>query len=189
MRFGVALVSAIAASLLFVSSGFCETGNLLHNGGFEKESAGSVAAGWSTKVFRNTNVEMALDRETRHDGAASFRASFDEEGGRAMLYPNDDISGVIPGRDYTVSLWVKARNLDYAANFVAPALQFNFSPNKITPYPVIDFMEKMKGEDDWRQLSLTCTAPEGTKAAEINIILTAGTIWLDDISVRPASAD
>ncbi|MFW5901400.1 MAG: carbohydrate binding domain-containing protein [Thermodesulfobacteriota bacterium] len=187
MKHGIILVFASIIVLLFVSSGICRMQNLVYNGGFEKQQTDAIADGWHTKTFREARVELTIDHETTHSGSSAFKASF-KKAGRAMLYPDRDITSIQPGKTYEVSLWVKARNLDYSPNFSTPNLRYNFGPTRIRPYPIIDFMTEMKGVKGWKKLSLTSKAPPDAEALSLNIMLTAGTIWLDDISITEVAA-
>ena len=187
MKHGIILVFASVLTLMLVSTGIGRMQNLVYNGGFEKQQTDAMAKGWQTKTFREARVEMSIDHETTHSGSAAFKASFTKNG-RAMLYPDRDITSIQPGKTYAVSLWVKARNLDYSPNFSVPSMQYNFNPTRIRPYPIIDFMAEMKGVKGWKKLSLTSTAPPDAETLSFKIMLTAGTIWIDDISVTEVAA-
>ena len=96
MKHGIILVFASIIVLLFVSTGFCRMQNLVYNGGFEKQQTDAIADGWHTKSFRGAEVEMAIDHETTHSGSSAFKANF-KKAGRAMLYPDRDITSIQPG--------------------------------------------------------------------------------------------
>jgi len=187
MKLSITTGFALAIILACFSSGHCQSENLVYNGGFEKPSADSIADGWRTKAFRKTTVDIALDREIKHSGSASCRFQFQGKGGRAMLFPEKDITPVTSGQTYEVSLWVKAKNIGLSPNYIVPSLQFNFSPKRISPYPVIDLMAEIQNEGEWEQLALTGTAPPGSEKLSFKIILTKGTIWIDDISIKTVS--
>lgn len=187
MKHGIILVFASFIVLLFVSTGICRMQNLVYNGGFEKQQTDAIADGWQTKTFRGAKVEMTIDHQTTHSGSSAFQANF-KKPGRAMLYPDSEITSIEPGKTYEVSLWVKARDLAYSPNFSPPVIRYNFSPTRIRPYPIIDFMIEMKGVKDWKKLSLTSTAPPDAETLSFDIMLTAGTIWIDDISVTEVAA-
>ena len=187
MKHGIILVFASLIMLMLVSTGIGRMQNLVYNGGFEKQQSDAIADGWHTKIFREARVELTIDHETTHSGSSAFKANF-KKAGRAMLYPGKEITSIQPGKTYEVSLWVKARNLDYSPNFSTPNLRYNFDPTRIRPYPIIDFMTEMKGVKGWKKLSLTSKAPPDAETLSFNIMLTAGTIWIDDIAIKEVAA-
>ncbi len=189
MRVNITFGYALAIILVFFSSALCRADNLVYNGGFEKSSDDAIADGWGTMISRGTTAEIALDNEITHSGAAAFRIRFEGEGGRAMLFPEKDITDVTPGQTYEVSFWAKTRNLGYSPNFIAPSLQFNFSPKRISPYPVIDMMSQITHKGEWERLSQTATAPPGSEKLTFKIILTRGTIWIDDIVIQAVESE
>ncbi len=189
MKKSITLFFVFVFVLFSQSTVFCQPKNLISNGGFEKKGAVSIAEGWTTKSYRGTEVEFILDEKVHHNGALSFKARFDEKGGNALLFPSEDITGITSNQTYKISLWVKAEDLGYSPNFIAPAVRFNFKPTRIRPFPTIDLMSEMKGTKEWKQLSTTTTAPPDAEAIILQIILTKGTIWIDDISITLVSEE
>ncbi len=180
------LFLTLALIVLVPAAGFGQNGNLVKNGGFEKTSDDSMAAQWKASAARGGKVEMGLDRNAAHNGEACFKVQFSEGGGRAFVYPENDITPIIPGRTYRLSLWIKTRNLGYSPNFTAPCVQFNFRPSQVSPYPVIDLMSAIERKGEWEEISLTSTAPSDARALTLKILLTKGTVWIDDVSITPA---
>ncbi|MBS3757140.1 MAG: carbohydrate binding domain-containing protein [Desulfobacterales bacterium] len=189
MKKSITLLFAVIFVLSFQSGVFCQPEDLVPNGGFEKKGADTIAEGWKTKVYRGTEVEFALDEQVSHSGNFSFRASFNEKGGSALLYPANDIGNVAPGQTYEISLWIKAQNLGYSPNFIAPAVRFNFQPTRVHPHPAIDLMSEMRGIKEWKRLTTTATAPPDAETSRVQVMLTKGTIWIDDISITPVDEE
>ncbi|MDZ7830801.1 MAG: hypothetical protein U5L07_03530 [Desulfobacterales bacterium] len=183
------LLFALSFILCAFTSAFCQTENLVLNPGFEQRGDDTLAAGWQTKVYRGTNVEFALDEKTRHSGDLAFKTQFTGKGGSAMLYPKDKIDRVTPGQTYKITLWMKAQDLGYSPNFIAPAVRFNFRPTRIRPVPTIDLMAEMKGATEWQELSLTSQAPADAEEILMQILLTKGTIWIDDVAITPVAGE
>ncbi len=181
MKRGLSLAAAVLSLLL--AAGLCSAQNTDFNGGFEKKGSEKTAEGWMVKVYRDCKVETLLDGETKHSGKFSFKIDFTGKGGRVMLYPEDPVKNVQPGRTYEVSMWIKARDLDYSPNFIAPVLRFNYEPTKVRPYPIIDLMTELKGEKGWKRVSKSCRAPSDAEELEFRIMLTNGTVWIDDVAV------
>ncbi|MFP4225656.1 MAG: carbohydrate binding domain-containing protein [Desulfobacterales bacterium] len=183
------LLFALSFILCAYTNALCQTENLVLNPGFEQRGDDTLAAGWQTKVYRGTNVEFTLDEKTRHSGDLAFKTQFIGKGGSVMLFPKDKIDRVTPGQTYKISLWVKARNLGYSPNFIAPAVRFNFRPTRIRPVPTIDLMAEMKGATEWQELSLTSKAPADAEEIVMQILLTKGTIWIDDVAITAVAGE
>ncbi|MFO7838157.1 MAG: hypothetical protein R6X08_01500 [Desulfosalsimonadaceae bacterium] len=80
--------------------------------------------------------------------------------------------------------------LTLALIFSVPAagfgcVQFNFKPSQVSPCPVIDLMSTIERKGKWEEISLTSTAPSGARALTLKILLTKGTVWIDDVSITP----
>ncbi len=181
------LVTAIVLTGLFAVflSGSCWGGNLVVNGGFETIGTDpKQPAGWQVNTARETNAEIALDNTMAHSGTYSFKIDIAQPGGRVMIFPDaGTIKKALPGKSYNLSLWMKAKNLDYNQFFVTPAVRLNFQPTRVRPVPTIDLMAYMKGANDWRQLNLIVTAPDDVESINLDIMMTKGTVWIDDISL------
>ena len=189
MKKSIILLFALVFILFLQSTAFSQAENLVKNGGFEKKGAETLAEGWQTKTYRGTEVEFSLDENVHHSGNLSFRASFAGDGGSAMLYPTAPIGNVTPGKTYKINLWVKAQDLGYSPNFIAPAVRFNFRPSRVRPVPTIDLMNAMKGASEWKELTLTSTAPADAEEITLQIMLTKGTIWIDAISITQLAGE
>ncbi|HMA84737.1 MAG TPA: carbohydrate binding domain-containing protein [Desulfosalsimonadaceae bacterium] len=185
----ILLLFALSFILCASTNAFCQTENLVTNPGFEQKGDNTLAAGWQTKTYRGTEVEFTLDEKVHHSGDLAFKARFAGGGGSAMLFPKKNIDQVPPGQTYKISLWMKAQDLGYSPNFIAPAVRFNFRPTRIQPVPTIDLMTEMKGELEWKELSLTSTAPANAEEIILQIMLTKGTIWIDDVTITPVDGE
>jgi len=183
------LLFALSFILCASTNAFCQAENIVPNPGFEQKGDDTLAAGWQTKAYRGTEVEFTLDEKVHHSGNLAFKARFAEKGGSAMLFPKDKIDQVTPGQTYKISLWIKAQDLGYSPNFIAPALRFNFRPTRITPMPTIDLMSEMKGILEWKELSLVSKAPADAEEVSLQIMLTKGTIWIDDVTITPVTGE
>jgi hypothetical protein len=190
MKGSIRVAAALCSILLLLSlAGICWAQNLVHNGGFETAGDGAPGEGWDFRAFMGADLELSLDTDIHQGGKASLKVEFVKEGGRAMLYPESEIAGVHPAKTYQVGLWIKADNLDYGVNFAPPALYVNFAPTKVRPNPIINFVSEMEGVRGWKYVSLTLKAPEDARKITFRIILTAGTVWLDDIAIMPVDGD
>ncbi len=180
----------LSVAILFFCLLFCaapalpQTDNLLYNGGFEKKKTDNIPEGWEIKQYRGTSAEFGFDNAEKHSGDYSYRIKLNAPGGSFLLYPEHFIGNIKPGKTYQVSVWVKAKNLGYSPNFIAPAIRFNFRPDRLVPVPVVDLMFTMKGETEWKNLVLTGTAPPNADVITLDFLFTNGTVWLDDVVIK-----
>ena len=177
-------VLVLIICLIFpASAAISKTDNLVINGGFEKKKTDNIPEGWDIKQYRGTVAEYGFDGAEKHSGDYAFKISLKPPGGSFLLYPEVNIKNIKPGKTYKLSAWIKAKNLGYSPNFIAPAVRFNFRPERISPVPIIDLMYVMKGETGWKNLTLTATAPPNADEITLDFLLTNGTIWIDDVEI------
>ncbi|MBS3731368.1 MAG: hypothetical protein KGY42_00550 [Desulfobacterales bacterium] len=179
-----ALVLAGAFMAFFPANGLCE--NLIENGGFEVKASETLPEGWKLNVSRKARAETVFDATEKHSGDFSYRISVDPPGGRAVLYIDEAATGtVIPGKTYEATFWAKTENLDYNRFHEAPAFRINYAPQRARPGGVIDLMAKLAGRSGWTQLTVQAPeAPQNSDRIHIDVIITQGTLWIDDIQVR-----
>jgi len=176
---GIALICA-----LFVVSGTCYAGDLAYTTGFENKKTEDTPEGWTKKVYRGTSAKFVFDADTKHEGQYSYQIKIKPPGGSVLLYPENKVEGIIPGKKYELSLWIKAENLGYSPNFIAPATRLNFWPDRIAPVPTLDLMYEMKGQKGWKNIKLNATAPASAQKLTLDFLLTKGTVWLDDVQIK-----
>ena len=179
-----ALVLTGAFMAFFPAKASCE--NLIENGGFEVKASETRPEGWKLNVSRNAQAEAAFDATEKHSGDYSYRISVEPPGGRAVLYIDEAATGtVIPGNVYEATFWIKAENLDYNRFHEAPAFRINYAPQRARPGGVIDLMAKLEGGSGWTQMTIQAPeAPVKSNRIHVDVIVTQGTLWLDDIRVR-----
>ena len=179
-----ALVLAGAFMAFFPATGLCE--NLIENGGFEVKASETLPEGWKLNISRKARAETAFDATEKHSGDYSYRISVEPPGGRAGMYIDEAATGtVIPGNVYEATFWVKAENLDYNRFHEAPAFRINYAPQRARPGGVIDLMAKLESASGWTQMKIQAPeAPVKSNRIHIDVIVTQGTLWLDDIRVR-----
>ncbi|MGM0453842.1 MAG: carbohydrate binding domain-containing protein [Thermodesulfobacteriota bacterium] len=179
-------VILFAGLLILVAPGLSFGDNLIRNGGFEKAASDGTPKGWQINIERNADADIALDDAEKHGGKHACKVNIAPPGGRVTLSPDKNtIKTPEPGRTYKLSFWIKSQNLDYNQFFVAPAVSVNFRPSRVRPAPTVDLMANMQGAEGWEELSMTVKAPEDARELRLNIVLTKGTVWLDDFSVTP----
>jgi len=182
MKKGIAGIAFLAVFLMAVSCGFCDT-NIVPNGGFEKKKTDTLPEGWTTKIYRGTSAAFAFNDTEKHGGACSYMVTVNPPGGSLLLFPESPMTAITPGKKYQVSVWIKAKGMGYSPNFIAPAIRLNYKPTRLSPVPTIDLMLEMKGQDGWKNLKLTTVAPADAKEITLDLLLTNGTVWLDDVEI------
>ena len=179
----------LAGFMIAVSPGLCKSKNFVYNGGFEHKKTEKLPSGWLVKTYRGTSAESSFDDIEKHSGTYSYKIKVKPPGGSVLLYLDKKIGNINPGKNYRLSLWVKSKNIGFSPNFIAPAIRYNFGPGRarIQPFPVIDLMSEMKGVVGWKQLTLTNIAPPGAKVITLDLMITKGTVWVDDVEITELS--
>ncbi|MFW6271796.1 MAG: hypothetical protein ACOC1Q_01995 [Desulfosalsimonas sp.] len=164
---------------------FCQ--NLVENGGFEQKSTNNLPAGWKVNISRGAEAEVVLDENEKRSGNKALKISVAPPGGSVIVYMDEDISGAVtPGIGHEVTVWVKTENIDYNRFSQAPAIRINYRPQRVRPGGVIDLIAKTKGVSEWMELKTDVPpALVNSRQIHIDIIMTHGTLWVDDIEVRP----
>ncbi len=181
-KIGIIFLSLLGF-LITVSPGICKTENLVYNGGFEEKKSENLPTGWNIKISRGTSTEFRFDETEKHSGSYSFMINIKPPGGSATFYNETTIDNVKPGKTYRLSVWVKAKNLGFSPNFIAPAIRFNFKPERVVPVPTIDLMSEMKGAEGWKNLTFITIAPPNGHSITFSLLLTNGTLWIDDLEI------
>jgi hypothetical protein len=183
MRKNIFTIIIITACLFMVYPAFSENYRLIYEEGFESKSPGNLPSGWQTKSNRGTVAEFNFDDTEKHNGKGSFKITVKPPGGSITLFKEANVKGIKPGKKYEISVWIKAKDLGYSPNFIAPAFRYNYSPEKIIPVPTLDLMYLLKGETGWKNLTYATTAPANAQEITLDLVLTKGTVWIDDIQV------
>ena len=173
----------LAGFLIAVSPALCKTKNIVPNGSFEIKTTDNLPEGWLTKTYRGTSAEFAFNDAEKHSDSYSYMVKINPPGGSVLFYLEKKITKIKPGKKYQLSVWVKAKGLGYSPNFIAPAIRVNYKPKRLSPVPTIDLMLEMKGENNWKNLTLTTVAPPAAKQITLDFLLTKGTVWIDDVEI------
>ncbi|MFP4193474.1 MAG: hypothetical protein ACLFMN_03140 [Desulfobacterales bacterium] len=161
--------------------------NLIENGGFEQLGANNLPEGWKVNISRNAEAEVEVDENEKHSGDRSLKIFVAPPGGRVIVYMDESISGpVTPGMPHEATIWVKTENIDFNRFSQSPAIRVNYQPQRTKPGGVLSLIAKTKGVSEWMELK-TDVPPALTNSRRIyiDIVMTKGTLWVDDIEVRP----
>lgn len=180
-RLTVILLTGI---LIATVHGICFGQNLIKNGGFEDINPDMTPVGWTISKSRNTDMEVSFDAADKISGNRSLKISVLNPAGHATLLPEKSAIGApVPGKRYELSLWLKAENLEMSRLMVTPAVRLDFRPTRVRPIAIIDLTRDFESDTGWQQLSLEVTAPNDAEEFVFDMLLTPGTIWIDDISL------
>jgi hypothetical protein len=162
-------------------------GSLLWDGGFE---SGYVGGGFAWHFVPSTpNVQLSLDRSEKHSGEQSLRILFN---GHENLSFEDGCHNITPeaGKPYLLTAWVKTQSLTSSEGV---RLQiFVFTPTKNESVTT----EEVHGTQDWKQISLSWTPPEGAAFGSVCMKRRMsdqpesdiqGAAWIDDVSLIPVN--
>jgi hypothetical protein len=173
----------IITSFIIAFPAIGENYRLIYEEGFETKASGNLPNGWQTKINRGTNAEFNFDDAEKHGGNGSYKIAVKPPGGSITLFKESNVKNIKPGKKYELSVWVKAKDLGYSPNFIAPAFRYNYSPDRISPVPTLDLMYLLKGEAGWKNLTYATTAPASAQEITLDVVLTKGTLWIDDIQI------
>lgn len=182
MKKAVAGIVFLMSCLLATTPAFCEP-NIVPNGGFENKKTDTLPTGWTTKAHRGTSAAFAFNTDEKHGGACSYMVTVSPPGGSLLLFPESAMTGITPGKKYQLSVWLKAKDMGYSPNFIAPAIRLNYKPSRLSPVPTIDLMLEMKGETGWKNLKLVTVAPADAQEITLDFLMTNGTVWIDDVEI------
>lgn len=167
--------------------------NLLDNGDFEEGLEGWQERLGAIQPGAETYSTFATDFGVFHSGGVSLRLQGDIGTTRwrtAESFPVD----VIPGRQYSLSGWLKTADVEqegeqwFNANLY---LQFLDRRGAMVPIGVqpVRGTRKLRGTKDWTEVIVQVKAPDNAASVRVGAALTcSGTMWVDDITLRQASS-
>lgn len=189
-------------SMIILSVFFCSTILLLNgcnsqekvtdiNGGFEQKSAMFFEPdGWYATRLPNTKdmVEFAWDSTEKHSGIYSVSIEIDTSHIQeriaynwTRIYPDFEV-----GETYTLTGWVKARDLNGSAFIVVQCWGDN---SKFIKLFTTEFESPVLGTKDWTMVKTVITVPEETIELRIRAGIATpqnigGKVWFDDIVIE-----
>ena len=133
-------------------------GSLLFNGGMESETPEALPAGWEA-VNIGTPAKIAVDPQERHGGATSGRIDAAEvtRSYFRMIKPVP----VAPGEEFSVSAWVKVRDIPSGQGNVI--LIAEFSDGKGITLPMHKVAIADSSAEPWQRVAGSVIAPDRAK--------------------------
>ena len=176
MRLGTAAWAIAALVLLFVTTGAATAGNLVVNGGFERDSnADGIPDGWQVEIHTNEGATGAVVRDTavKHSGQASVRIDHTSQKGWVRISQFD-----IPARPqttYRFSAWVRGKG-----RFICVVYTFLKNGEYETNTVVRD-----NATDEWREVAGAVTTGAAAVNFKISLITDSpARVWFDDVSLE-----
>jgi tetratricopeptide (TPR) repeat protein len=159
--------------------------SLIWDGGFESAYDGG---GYAWHFNRNAReLQISFSTTEKHSGDRSIRVLFN---GRKNLNFEDVCHNIAPqeGQTYLLTGWVKTQSLTSSEGIRLQIFAFAQAGN------VTVMTDDARGTQDWKQLRLTWTAPQGANFGTVCVRRLMsdmpggniqGAAWIDDISLTP----
>jgi len=156
--------------------------NLLANGSFETATNG-LPNNWNVNRFSGT-TELGVDSTVSRDGAQSLRFSAAATARAAVT----QFVSVAENRTYDLGFWLKTNNIVSTDRGVTIRIQY-FNAN-FAQIGSAQYIDGTKGTNDWQQIKALLQAPAGAMRLAIDIFIwnASGTVWYDDVILRPTNA-
>jgi len=168
-------------------------GNLVKNFSFEEKEQDGIPAGWirKEKTFGGSSchMEISLDPQIKHSGNQCLKYSAPvNSGGFPGLAQKIK---VIPGKRYSLTLWLKGENLKRKSDGEPVIIYGNYldqDGNEIKKRTALSQeLKQANGSPDWTQIKISPKhpAPENAKYFLLQIVTysCSGTAWIDDVVV------
>ena len=163
----------------------CYGGNLIQNGDFQKTGQDGRPSGWNLNIARDTLADFSYAETGKTSGGQAFKMTLHNPGGQVTLIPEQNaIRTPIPGKTYELVLQVMAENLDYNQFMGGSAIRMDFRPTRVRPTPIINLIDEFKNNTGWKELRMAIVAPEDAERFVLDIILTKGTLWIANVTLR-----
>lgn len=179
------ILMALTGMITVSAQNTCYGESLLRNGDFGAFNQDGMPQGWHFTIARNTNIDFSPDTSEKITGRQSFRIVLLDSGGQATLSPEPGaVRAPIPGKTYELRLWIMAENLDFNRFRITPIVRLNFHPSRARPHPMINLLDELGNASPWQELRLLAKAPDDAEQFLLDIVLTNGTVWIDNVSLR-----
>jgi hypothetical protein len=179
------IIMILIGGFIAAAQGVSHGANLIKNGDFEEIGKNMAPSGWVISPGRNTQSVFSLDKADKKTGSHSLKITVQNPPGQVTLLPaKGSVGPPVPRKTYELSMWIKTENLVMNQQQVTPAARMNFRPTQARPYPMIDLRIDVSENSGWQHLSMQMQAPSDAREFIIDFLLTPGTVWLDDITLR-----
>ncbi len=148
----------------------------LRNGGFEAGD-GETPAGWSADPSDPTH-RLTWERGAGHVGRRAVKTEVAPGADPTWISMRQNDLGIVAGAKYRLTGWVRAESV------VGSAGWYIHIGNGVEPMLLAPTVDAGSGAYDWRQVTLTFTAPAGSDRASLGTVLRGtGRAWFDDVSL------
>ncbi|MCC6423978.1 MAG: hypothetical protein IT447_10905 [Phycisphaerales bacterium] len=162
--------------------------NLLINSSFELAVDGGRCVAW--EGLSDTSTVARVDSVAASDGHAALHLLLDEK--TTVAISQAEYMSLSPGQKYTLSAYVKSRNLHSAENLQLQLINLGWTYGYQTRLPIKD------GTEGWHRYSMTFTIPpanqfpyQGHDNTQYKVVIHAenaqGEVWIDAIQLEAAT--
>lgn len=176
-------MKSLIALLLFILSSY---GRLLHandsaelaNGSFDGFQSDGIASGWSDNSgWADVTVKYSAERAEAHSNQSQKIDCVDFKSG-AVQFVQSGVK-ISKGQNYTISIWMKG-DVDSPVQILARR-----RGNPYTTY----FSKSFKVDNTWRKYDFNVIAAGDDPDAYFMVsFASAGTLWLDDVTMTAGGA-
>jgi tetratricopeptide (TPR) repeat protein len=156
-------------------------GNLITNGGFEKEKI--LGGGFDWKIAEVSGAKVSLDRSVAYEGERSLKIAFDGKQNVDFHHVHQMVP-LKPNTDYLLKAYIKTKEITTK------------SGPKIEIYEIgstsYGSSESLVGDHEWKELSISFRTTPQSQGGVVRVRrektgkfdrLISGTVWLDDIQL------
>lgn len=159
-----------------------QEGELITNGGFEKESV--LGSGFDWKIGKVAGAEILIDPSLSFEGKRSLKIQFD---GKENLdfHHVSQVVALKPDTDYLLRAQVKARGVTTKSGVKIEILGVGASFYRAS--------EPLTGDQEWKEMHLSFRTPSQVKGGLVRFRrektekfdrFISGTVWVDQVSLK-----
>ena len=190
---GAKALADIIHTVIFLSGGKIQKGknpvgeNLVYNGNFEKVEDSFTPAGWFVDWhdlkdhIGSAAYEGQILRchDFCHNGTHSVKLMWTPKKGIEWLQRWRNSTWVVPGEKYRCSVWLKTHHATGDNRLLVHLYEKNNQPVKTFR------SNSVKGDREWRRISLDITVPAKAKKMKIGLYSSdnSGAVWFDEAEV------
>lgn len=157
-------------------------GNLITNGGFEKDTI--LGGGFDWKMSRVTGAEVSFDPSNAFEGGRSLKIAFNGKENVDFHHVSQYVA-LKPDTDYTLKAHMKCRAITTKSGLRIEILGIGPSFYKAS--------ESLIGDNDWREIEVVFRTPVQSRGALVRFRrektdkfdrFISGTVWIDKVTLK-----
>ena len=157
-------------------------GNLINNGGFEKDSV--LGGGFDWKLSQVAGAEVSFDPSNAFEGGRSLKIAFNGKVNVDFHHVSQYLA-LKPDTEYTLKAHMKFRAITTKSGLRIEILGIGPSYYKAS--------ESLVGDNDWREIEVVFRTPAQSRGALVRFRrektdkfdrYISGTVWIDNVSLK-----